>query len=300
MSKRFWFFLTIFMALGLFSACAAPSPAAMAPSAAPMPEMAADSASGEASATGNASADFQRKVIARASLSLVVSDTSASVDAIQTLVEEMGGYVESANLYKNSYGSNQSAMSGSMTVRVPSQDLEAALAQFEALAVEVESRSLNREDVTSQYSDLDAQLTNLKAAEEELRALLSEVRQRPGATAEDILAVYRQLTELRGQIEQYQGQKNMLDNLIGLATVQIDLTPDALTQPIVDEGWQPTGVARSALRGLVTMLQWIGNAGIWLVVFFLPLALLALIPVGILAWFVRWLKRRSDAAKAGK
>ena len=180
MSKRFWFFMTIIMALGLFTACSAASPATMAPSAAPMPEMAADYASGEASATGNASADFQRKVIARASLSLVVSDTPASVDAIQALVDEMGGYVESANLYKNSYGSNQSAMSGSMTVRVPSQDLEAALAQFEALAVEVQSRSLTREDVTSQYSDLDAQLTNLKAAEEELRALLSEVRQRPG------------------------------------------------------------------------------------------------------------------------
>lgn len=207
-------------------------------------------------------------------LSLVVSDASASMDAIQSVADEMGGYVESVNLYKSGYDSSQ-AMSGSTTVRIPAQKLEEALARFEALAVDVQSRSLNREDVTSQYTDLDAQLTNLKAAEEELRALLSEVRQRPAATAEDILAVYRQLTDIRGQIEQYQGQKNMLDNLIGLATVQIDLTPDALTQPIVDEGWQPTGVARSALRGLVTMLQWIGNAGIWgTVVFFLPLALL--------------------------
>ncbi|MBP7960532.1 MAG: DUF4349 domain-containing protein [Caldilineaceae bacterium] len=298
MGKRFWFFLTIFMALGLFSACSAASPAAMAPSAAPMPA-AREYPASEASAADSASADFQRKVIARASLSLVVSDASASMDAIQSVADEMGGYVESVNLYKSGYDSSQ-AMSGSTTVRIPAQKLEEALARFEALAVDVQSRSLNREDVTSQYTDLDAQLTNLKAAEEELRALLSEVRQRPAATAEDILAVYRQLTDIRGQIEQYQGQKNMLDNLIGLATVQIDLTPDALTQPIVDEGWQPTGVARSALRGLVTMLQWIGNAGIWLVVFFLPLALLALIPVGILAWFVRWLKRRSDAAKAGK
>ena len=298
MGKRFWFFLTIFMALGLFSACSAASPAAMAPSAAPMPA-AREYPASEASAADSASADFQRKVIARASLSLVVSDASASMDAIQSVADEMGGYVESVNLYKSGYDSSQ-AMSGSTTVRIPAQKLEEALARFEALAVDVQSRSLNREDVTSQYTDLDAQLTNLKAAEEELRALLSEVRQRPAATAEDILAVYRQLTDIRGQIEQYQGQKNMLDNLIGLATVQIDLTPDALTQPPVDEGWQPTGVARSALRGLVTMLQWIGNAGIWLVVFFLPLALLALIPVGILAWFVRWLKRRSDAAKAGK
>jgi len=299
MSKRFWFFLTIAVALGLFSACSAAFPAAEAPAGAPMAQEAADSVRGEASATGNLSSDFQRKVIARAALSLVVSDASAALDAIQSLVEEMGGYVETADLYKSSYGSSQ-AMGGSVTVRVPSPDLEAALAQFEALAVEVLSRSLNREDVTDQYADLDAQLTNLKAAEEELRSLLSEVRQRPGATAEDILAVYRQLTEIRGQIEQVQGRKNMLDNLIGLATVEISLTPDALAQPIVEEGWQPMGVVRSALRGLVTMLQWLGNAAIWMVLFFLPLALLALIPLGLLIWVVRWLRRRVAAGKSGK
>ena len=300
MNKRFWLFLTILMAALLYAACSAAAPAAMAPSAAPMPEMAREYPASEASAADSStSVDFQRKVIARAALTLVVKDASASMDAIQAVADEMGGYVENANLYKNGYDNSQ-AMSGSVTVRIPAPQLEAALAQFEALAVDVQSRSLNREDVTSQYSDLDAQLTNLKAAEEELRALLTEVRQRPGATAEDILAVYRQLTDIRGQIEQYQGQKNMLDNLIGLSTVEITLIPDAMAQPIVEEGWQPSGVARSALRGLVTMLQWMGNAAIWIGVFFLPLTLLALIPVGLLIWLVRWLKRRSDTAKAKK
>ena len=151
MGKRFWFFLTIFMALGLFSACSAASPAAMAPSAAPMPA-AREYPASEASAADSASADFQRKVIARASLSLVVSDASASMDAIQSVADEMGGYVESVNLYKSGYDSSQ-AMSGSTTVRIPAQKLEEALARFEALAVDVQSRSLNREDVTSQYTD---------------------------------------------------------------------------------------------------------------------------------------------------
>jgi len=48
------------------------------------------------------------------------------------------------------------------------------------------------------------------------------------------------------------------------------------------------------------MLQWLGHAAIWIVLFFLPLALLALIPVGLLIWVVRWLECRSDAARSAK
>ncbi|MEZ4609687.1 MAG: DUF4349 domain-containing protein [Caldilineaceae bacterium] len=118
--------------------------------------------------------------------------------------------------------------------------------------------------MTDQYTDLNAQLRNLEATEDELRTLLGEVRAKPGAKAEDILAVHRNLTEIRGQIEQVQGRKNMLDNLISLATIHLSLTPDVAEQPIVEARWRPGVTVSAALRALVGALQSLGNLAIWL------------------------------------
>ena len=119
-----------------------------------------------------------RKVIATANLELVVDDTETTVDAVNALVNEAGGYVSATNLSKSYYGGG-AQLQGTMTLRVPAETLDAILTQLEDLAVDVRSRSMNRQDVTDQYSDIDAQLRNLEATETELRAMLEEVRQRP-------------------------------------------------------------------------------------------------------------------------
>ena len=272
------------------------------PSAAPAAEMSrTESGSAALAYDGNAALnnDMERKVIGRASLALVVADTDAAVSAIEAAVAEAGGFVANANFYKSGPSTGR-ALAGSMTLRVPATGLDALLAELEALALSVESRAVSREDVTDQYTDLTAQLTNLQATERELLAVLTEVRARPGATAEEILQVHARMSEIRGQIESAQGRRNLLDNLIGLATVEVNLTPDALNRPIVEAGWQPTGVARSALRGLVSALQWLGSAAIWLLIFFLPLLLIAAIPVVVLVWVLRWLIRRTRKGSAAK
>ncbi len=292
----------------LLTGCSAAAPMSQsspmyAPAAAPAAEMAQSDSSGGASLAydGEASLNnsIERKVIGRASLSLVVADTDTASAAIQTLVEQAGGFVSNANFYKSG-PSTGSALAGSMTLRVPAEGLDKLLTDLEGLALSVESRNLSREDVTDQYTDLTAQLNNLQATERELLALLTEIRERPGSTADEILQVHARMSEIRGQIESVQGRRNLLDNLIGLATVDVNLVPDALNRPIVEEGWQPTGVARSALRGLVSALQWLGSAAIWLLIFFLPLALVAAIPVVALIWVLRWLIRRSRRGEKTK
>jgi len=274
-----------------------------APAAGAAGEMARPASGGGASlvydGSESLSSGMERKVIGRASLSLVVTDTDTAAAAIQTLVEGAGGFVSNASFYKSNYGAG-SALAGSMTLRVPAEGLDQLLADLEGLALSMESRNLSREDVTDQYTDLTAQLNNLQATERELLALLTEVRERPGSTADEILQVHARMSEIRGQIESVQGRRNLLDNLIGLATVEVNLIPDAQNRPIIEEGWQPGGVARSALRGLVSALQWLGSAAIWLIIFFLPLALVAAIPVVVLIWALRWLIRRSRSGKEVK
>jgi len=248
-----------------------------------------------AQGVGQDGAALARKVIARATMTLVVDDAEPVVEQIQSLMNNVGGYVANANLYKSDYG-DAVRLQGTMTLRVPADQLEGVMTQLEAMAVDVNNKTINREDVTDQYSDIEAQLRNLEAAEIELREMLAEVRAKPNAKPEDILTVYNHLSNIRSQIEQLQGRKNMFDNLIGLSTLDLTLTPNLVTLPVVEEGWQPTGVVRDALRELVSTLQGLGDLAIWIGIYLLPVSIIILIG-GWIVWSIlrmvwRLLRRR--------
>lgn len=237
-----------------------------------------------------------RKIVANASMALIVSNTETMVDQIQGLLDQVGGYVSDANLYKSSYGDAE-LLRGTLTLRVPADQLSTVMEQLREMAVDVRSENLTREDVTDQYSDVEAQLRNLRNTESELQALLTEVRERPNSTPEDIMAVYNNLTIIRGQIEQLQGRQNMLDNLIGLSTLTLELVPDAVNQPLVDAGWRPALVVREATRALISTLEFLGSAVIWFAVYLLPVLLLASIPILFLIWLLRKGARRLSRSR---
>ncbi len=233
-----------------------------------------------------------RQVIANANISLVVADTAAALSGVEQVVSDLGGYVADMDLSKGRYDESE-VLHGSVTLRVPATSLEEALDLLRALATDVNYLNINRQDVTDQYSDLDARLRNLRATETELLALLTEVRERPNAKVEDILAVHRNLTQIREEIEMLQGRKNLLDNQIDLSTIWVELIPDSVFRPIVEEPWSASGPVRSALRALVATLQGLLTALIWAILYLTPLVLVFLIPLAVLIWLVRlWVGRR--------
>lgn len=295
------------LALVLFSACATPaayeagveSPVTLAVDVGTASEAFAEEAAFEEMEAVDDSltdASAQRKIIGTANIDLVVNDTDAAVPAITDLVTQAGGYVADASFYRTSFGEG-TALQGNMTLRVPAGSLDAMLEQLAAMAVDVSSQSLTRDDVTDQYTDLNARLRNLEATETELLELLSEVRARPDAKSEDILAVHRNLMEIRGQIEQVQGRKAMLDNLVALSTIHLSLRPDTSALPIVEEMWQPTATVTNALRALVASMQTLGDVAIWLGLYALPIFLVLFLPVVLFAWLafvvIRRVRRRS-------
>lgn len=303
------FFILLLGLAVLWAGCSAPAPFAApagempaAPASAPsFAEPVTEDATAFAVAGTGINIPDTRKVIANANIELVVADTEAAVEEIKSLARDVGGFIANANLYRSNYG-DSNLLSGSLTLRVPAERLEETLDRLSALAVEVRSENIDRQDVTDQYSDIEAQLRNLQATENELRELLAEVRARPNATPDDILAVYRSLTEIRGQIEQLQGRKNLLDNQIALSTITVNLIPDAASRPIVEEGWRPAVVSRNALRALVNTLEFLGTVAIWFGIYILPLAVLALIVLSIaivvLRGVFRFFRKRSKTKAA--
>ena len=233
-----------------------------------------------------------RQIIANANISLIVAKTETAMAGVEQIASDLGGYLSDVELSKGRYEQTEE-LRGSMTLRVPSDSLEEALERLQALATDVHYLNIERQDVTDQYSDLDARLRNLRATETELLALLTEVRERPNAKVEDILAVHRNLTQIREEIETLQGRKNLLDNQIGFSTVRVELIPDSINRPIVEEPWSANGPVRNALRALVATLQGLLTALIWAFLYLTPLLLVVLIPLAILIWLVRiWVGRR--------
>lgn len=235
----------------------------------------------------------ERMIIRTVELAMYVNDVEASFDEIQTLAAEMGGYVASANTWHQG-----EYLRARLTIRVPARGLDSALERIKALATEVERESTSGQDVTEEYTDLEARLRNLEATEVELRELLKTVRERTGK-AEDILAVHRELTNIRGQIEQIKGRMQYLEQMSALATIHIELTPDVLSRPITVGRWEPKGTAANALRALIQVLQFLVDAGIWIVIVGLPVLILIAIPILILVLVIRAWRRRRRARAVG-
>jgi hypothetical protein len=284
------FILLSALALG---ACAPPrggSETAIVPPEAVSPERATF---GDASSDlVSAKASEERMIVRTAEVALVVDDTDDSVAQIKGIVSALGGYVVDTRLWRD-----EEQLRGSITVRVPSDSLDDALSQFKALAVKVERESGSSRDVTEEYADLDAQLRNLEATEQELLELLTTVRERTGK-AEDILAVHRELTSIRGQIEQLKGRMQYLERTSVMAAVTIELIPDVLARPIASSGWRPSETVAGAFRALVQTLRFVADAAIWIVLYVLPVAAIVLIPFAAVWWFWRRRRKGEPIAKA--
>jgi hypothetical protein len=222
---------------------------------------------------------------------VVVEDTETALVEIRGVATGLNGYVSNSNVWRM-----DDRLRGTVTIRVPAESFDAAMDQIKDLAVEVERENVSGQDVTEEYTDLSARLRNLEATEVELLALLTEVRERT-RKAEDVLAVHRELTNIRGQIEQIRGRMQYLERMTALATIHVELIPGQ-DQPIVEAGWQPMRTARAALRALIDTGQFLIDALIWLVVYILPVLLVLLIPVIVLVVILRRWRRRRAAKKA--
>lgn len=281
----------------LVAGCASASTPARAPivseeALAPEPKPASVDESG-----ASAAASASRRIAKRAEMTLIVADTPTAMRAVQQLVEELGGYVADSNAYRLSIDPAAQQMQARMTVRVPAAQLDQALGRLRALAVRVDRESTSTEDVTEEYTDNQSRLRNLEATEQELLALLREVRERPNATAEDILNVHRRITEVRDEIERIKGRQQYLDTLVQLATITIDLIPDELSRPVLEPGWRPQQTLRDAFRALLRALQWLVDLVIWLIVLVLPVLVVIAIPFVVLIVIIQWLRRRRPRAQ---
>ena len=284
---------------GIMGASAPPEPPLMeegremaveAPPAAPAPDVVQREAVANA---GLQDVVSERMIVRTADLSLVVEDTEQTLEDIEDLVAELEGYISNLQTWRVN-----DQLAATVTLRVPERSFGQARERVKDLAIEVESENVSGQDVTEEYVDLEARLHNLEVAEDELLELLASA-QETRQDAESILAIYREVTSIRGQIEQIQGRIQYLEDATSLATLTVSLTPEEEEEPVVEPGWDPLRQARDALRTLVNALKVLADLLIWVALFILPLVAILVLPFVLiwLGWFL-WRRRRKRSKES--
>jgi hypothetical protein len=217
-----------------------------------------------------------RLIVRTGQLSLRVTDLDAAVADVARRMEALGGYVAASERS----GEDEGAMAR-ITYRVPAGRWADALGAARAAAEEVLAEQTSSTEVTDQVVDLGARLVNLRATESALQEIMARATKIP-----DILEVQGQLTSVREQIERLEAEKQRLEGQAAMATLMVDFSlPPLVAVATVQAGWDPAAELDRAAATLVEMAQGAVNLGIWLLVVWLPVLLVAG-AVGLVAFVV--------------
>jgi len=225
-------------------------------------------------------ADIDRKIIKNGYMTLEVNDIAEAIAGITIVANQLNGYVVSSD-----QSGAKDITYGRIAIRVPSDRFDEALDKLRKLAVKVPNESTSSQDVTEEYTDLQAQLRNLEATEAQYLELLKKAE-----TVEDILAVQRELSNVRGQIEQIKGRIQYLERTSDMALIDVNLQK---TQPIDGTGWNALETLKSAVRGLANFGKALANIVIWLAIFS-PVWIIILV---VVLYFTRWRKKKARTSR---
>lgn len=278
--------ITLLVLVLLFACKAERSESAAVADSAPVAD--SSGAPAHAVATPASVVQRQRQIVRTATMRIVVADTAKAVNDVTAAVQALDGYVSGSEIWREG-----ELLRARLTLRVPGNSLNPALAAIRKASRRVDNETMSSEDVTQAYVDLEARLRNLEATELELRELLRTVRQNARKAAE-ILEVHQQLTVIRGEIEQTRGRIQHLGHNVAMSHIGLEVMPDAITKPVVETAWQPAVIAKDATRALLSAARTLAAAGIWIVIYVIPVCgMLALAMVAIWSVTRRFWRRNA-------
>lgn len=221
-----------------------------------------------------------RIVVQNSYLSLLVKNVSETLQQIKQHAQSKGGYMVETNLTSPDEGAN-----GTITIRVPSEQLDTTLAYLRSLSVKVVSENLQGTDVTDEYEDIDEKRKILEQNKAKLQAIMDRA-----VEVSDILKIQQDVFNIQSQIDGLKGRQNYLEKNAAMTKVTIYLSTDELALPYApNNSWRPALVFKYAVRSLLANLQQFGSFLIWAAVYsiiIIPL-LIALLLIS------RWMRRRT-------
>lgn len=164
-------------------------------------------------------ATTNRYIIRSASIDLFAISVFESVKTIEKIATRFEGFISDSTL-NNAEGGRPSA---TLTLRVPEENFDKAIELIEKIGT-ITNKNIKGEDITTEFVDTQAQLRNLQKQEQQYLKILEQAY-----TIKDILAVTKELTNVRGQIEKITSRLKQLSNLVDLSTITVSLSEKTQT-----------------------------------------------------------------------
>jgi hypothetical protein len=226
------------------------------------------------------------KIVYTGSLQLVVDDLQGALAKGKAAVLATGGYVGAS---QESNDGDRSA--ATITYRIPASRWDDAIAGLRGLASKVVAEQTQATEVGGQIVDLEARLRNLRASETSLQA----IAQGTGKVS-DLLEVEAQLTAVRGQIEELDGQRAQLEDQVAYGTLVTTFGLEIVQVQETAQGWNPAEDVDGATATLIGAGQTIVSGAIWFGIVWLPV-LLAITVIALIGRFVirRFAPRRGPS-----
>jgi len=229
-----------------------------------------------------------RKIIKDATMAIEVDSVGLGLSRIDGIAAQAGGYVIETRtdfadaLRKRAF----------IKIAVPVGQFESVLQRIREASGKVLSEEASGVDVSQEYVDVQSQIANLEATQARVRAFLDDAK-----TVEEALNVNQRLTEIEGQLGQAKGRLQYLSQRSAFSTIAVDLQekeapPTVTPTPTPRPPWQAGQTAGRALDALAVWLQALADLAIWLLLVVLPVVLIVAVPVALIWWAVRAIRRR--------
>jgi Domain of unknown function (DUF4349) len=142
------------------------------------------------------------------------------------------------------------------------------------------------QDVANTYVDTQSRLQNLRVEQGRLQDLLSRAQD-----MNDILTIEQKLSDIEGQIESDEAQLNTLNSQVTFYTVSMTLEPIDIAQS--GNAWSIGQIFYDAFAASLAFGENIISFIVWLLAFSLYV-----VPIAVIAWFVRrWYRRSRRVAR---
>ena len=218
-----------------------------------------------------------QKLIQTVTMTAETENLDPVLDEIDASITQLKGYVESANIQNGSAYNGETYRRATMTVRIPSKDLDAFLSKVEAVASIVSSQR-QVEDVTLNYVATESRIKALQAEEARLLELVAKA-----SSLSELLTMEKRLTEVRTELEKVTSSLKAMENKVDYATIRLTISE---VKVVVEETPEEKTPWERISTGFVDSLAAVGNFFVELFVFLivaLPyLVALAIVPVIIL------------------
>jgi hypothetical protein len=228
----------------------------------------------------SASQTLDRMIIRTAQLTVEVTMMEQALAEARAIASRGGGFVSASNTRVERVN-DQDRTIADLTIQVRSDVADAALSDLRKLG-KVTTETSGSQDITEEYTDLDSNLRNLQASESAILKLMDKATR-----IEDVLALQRELTNIRGQIERIQGRKRFLERRSDMATITLSLRlpPVDVSRPLGTGAWDPIAVAQRGWQASLALLH--GAAEVLIVVAAFSWWLVPFVALGGYIWLHR-------------